>query len=50
MNVGTVCRSIISMLSSAKKKSRPQNDKDLCVRSQGKGPKDFIWTYEDDDC
>lgn len=29
MNVNTICRSIISMLSSAKIKSRPENDKDL---------------------
>ena len=50
MNVSTVCRSIISMLSSAKFKERPKNDQDLMVRAKGKSPKDFVWTYEDDNC
>ena len=43
MSVASICLSIQSMLSSAKEKKKPHNDDDLCKRSKGKGPKDFIW-------
>eukprot|EP00828_Plagiopyla_frontata_P044497 TRINITY_DN728_c0_g2_i2.p1 TRINITY_DN728_c0_g2~~TRINITY_DN728_c0_g2_i2.p1 ORF type:complete len:152 (-),score=24.13 TRINITY_DN728_c0_g2_i2:79-534(-) len=48
LTVASVCMSIISMLNSAKKKSRPFNDSEFCKRSVGKGPKAFIWTFDDD--
>ncbi len=50
MNVGSIANSIISMLSSAKLKSKPENDMDLCKRAKGKSPKDFQWTFDDDKC
>ena len=50
MNVDSIVNSIISMLTSAKIKLKPDNDKDLVKRAKGKGPKDFQWTYDDDKC
>ena len=50
MGVDSVMNSIISMLNSAKCKERPENDLDLCKRAKGKGPKDFLWTFDDDKC
>lgn len=43
MSVASICLSIQSMLSSATLKKKPHNDDDLCKRSKGKSPKDFIW-------
>ena len=43
MSVASICLSIQSMLASAKQKEKPANDQDLCKRSKGKSPKDFIW-------
>jgi len=50
MGVTSVCLSVLSMLSSAKAKAKPDNDQDLCHRSKGKSPKDFIWSFDDDGC
>ena len=50
LTVSSVCQSILSMISSAKVKKKPANDMDLVVRSKGKSPKDFSWSYEDDKC
>ncbi|KRX09641.1 Ubiquitin-conjugating enzyme/RWD-like protein [Pseudocohnilembus persalinus] len=43
LTVASVCMSLISMLSSATKKSRPFNDQEFCKRSAGRGPKAFLW-------
>ena len=43
LTVSSVCMSLLSMLSSAKKKSRPFNDAEFCKRAAGRGPKDFSW-------
>jgi len=40
--------SILSMLSSAKRKIKPYNDVEFCKRSRGRGPKSFAWSYDDD--
>lgn len=50
MSVGSVVRTLISMLASAKKKSKPANDQEFIQRARGKTPKDFYWTYDDDKC
>ena len=50
MNVGSVVRTLVSMLASAERKVRPHNDKDFIARAKGKTPKDFYWTYDDDKC
>ena len=50
MNVDSIVNSIISMLSSAKIKIKPENDADLVFRAKGKGPKDFQWAFHDDKC
>lgn len=50
MNVGSVVRTLISMLASAQKKQKPANDQDFIVWARGKTPKDFYWTYDDDKC
>ncbi|EGR30636.1 ubiquitin-conjugating enzyme e2w, putative [Ichthyophthirius multifiliis] len=50
LTVASVCLSIISMLSSAQKKARPFNDAEFCKRSQGRGPKAFLWSYDDTKC
>jgi len=48
LSVSSVCLSILSMLSSAKKKSKPKNDEEFCKRAAGRGPKAFAWSYDDD--
>ena len=50
LTVAALCRSIISMLASAREKRGPANDRDLCRRAEGRSPKDFIWEFEDDTC
>ncbi|KAL4452961.1 hypothetical protein ABPG74_002526 [Tetrahymena malaccensis] len=50
LTVSSVCLSILSMLSSATKKGRPFNDAEFCKRSQGRGPKAFLWSYDDEKC
>ena len=36
------------MLSSATKKIKPHNDAEFVKRAAGRGPKAFIWSYDDD--
>jgi len=48
LTVQSVCLSILSMLSSAKRKIKPYNDVEFCKRSKGRGPKSFSWSYDDD--
>jgi ubiquitin-protein ligase len=50
MNVGSIVRTLVSMLASAKAKAKPANDSEFVVRAKGKTPKDFYWTYDDDKC
>ncbi|VVC38679.1 Ubiquitin-conjugating enzyme E2,Ubiquitin-conjugating enzyme/RWD-like [Cinara cedri] len=48
LSVQSVCVSIISMLSSCKKKERPL-DNDLYVKSCSQNPKHTRWMYHDDE-
>lgn len=48
LTVASVCMSILSMLSSAQKKSKPFNDVEFCKRAVGKSPKSFYWSFDDD--
>ena len=36
------------MLSSAPKKVKPFNDAEFVKRAAGRGPKAFLWSYDDD--
>lgn len=36
------------MLSSAPKKIKPPNDAEFVKRAAGRGPKAFLWSYDDD--
>jgi ubiquitin-conjugating enzyme E2 W len=47
LTVASICISVQSMLSSAKKKSKPPNDAEFVKRSAGRGPKDFRWSFDD---
>jgi len=38
----------LSMLSSANKKIKPLNDAEFVKRAAGRGPKAFLWSYDDD--
>lgn len=49
MNVMSVCLSIQSMLSSAKKKSKPPGDESYSARGQF-NPKHTTWGFHDDTC
>ena len=48
LTVNSVVLSILSMLSSATKKVKPFNDAEFVKRSAGRGPKAFLWSYDDD--
>lgn len=48
MTVSSVCLSVLSMLSSAPKKIKPPNDAEFVKRAAGRGPKAFLWSYDDD--
>jgi ubiquitin-conjugating enzyme E2 W len=50
LKVSDVTLSIISMLSSAKKKTLPKNNKWLTRRFRGVSPKVIDWEFEDDEC
>ncbi|KAM0678721.1 hypothetical protein BDAP_000682 [Binucleata daphniae] len=45
LTLESICLSIISMLSSATTKKKPENDTSYCKLSRNKSPKDFRWTY-----
>lgn len=49
-NVSSVVLSIISMLSSAKKKSLPKNNKNLIRQFRGRSSKEVLWEFEDETC
>lgn len=46
LKVESVCMSILSMLSSAEKKAKPE-DNDRYVRTAKKSPKDTSWVFHD---
>ena len=48
LTVNSVCMSILSMLSSATKKMKPKNDSEFIKRAAGRGPKSFLWSFDDD--
>ena len=48
LTVNSVCMSILSMLSSATKKMKPKNDAEFVKRAAGRGPKSFLWSFDDD--
>eukprot|EP01134_Creolimax_fragrantissima_P003130 CFRG3130T1 len=47
LSVQSICLSIVSMLSSAKKKELPPDNAQY-VRAARKSPKDTLWAYHDD--
>jgi ubiquitin-conjugating enzyme E2 W len=48
LTVSSICLSVLSMLSSATKKIKPPNDAEFVKRAAGRGPKAFLWSYDDD--
>ena len=50
LKTSSVCLSIISMLSSAQEKKKPQNDESSSKYMASKSPKDINWHFEDDKC
>ena len=48
LTVNSICLSVLSMLSSAAKKVKPFNDGEFVKRAAGRGPKAFMWSYDDD--
>ena len=50
MTVASTMLSIVSMLSSAKRKKKPKNDRDVVKETQGQRAKDQAWDFEDDKC
>ena len=48
LTVSSICLSVLSMLSSATKKVKPFNDAEFVKRAAGRGPKAFLWSYDDD--
>ena len=48
LTVSSICLSVLSMLSSAPKKIKPFNDAEFVKRAAGRGPKAFLWSYDDD--
>jgi ubiquitin-conjugating enzyme E2 W len=48
LTVSSICLSVRSMLSSAPKKVKPFNDAEFVKRAAGRGPKAFLWSYDDD--
>ena len=48
LTVSSICLSTLSMLSSATKKVKPFNDAEFVKRAAGRGPKAFLWSYDDD--
>ena len=48
LTVSSICLSVLSMLSSANKKIKPANDAEFVKRAAGRGPKAFLWSYDDD--
>jgi len=50
MDVKSLCLSLLSMLSSAKKKSRPPDNDSTVVMSQGQKTRNMQWEFHDDHC
>jgi len=50
MDVKSLCLSLLSMLSSAKKKSRPPDNDSTVVMSQGQKSRNMQWEFHDDKC
>jgi len=49
-DVKSVCLSLLSMMSSAKKKSRPPDNDSTVVMSQGQKTRNMQWEFHDDNC
>mmetsp|Transcript_5162 Transcript_5162/g.7187 ORF Transcript_5162/g.7187 Transcript_5162/m.7187 type:complete len:147 (+) Transcript_5162:24-464(+) len=50
LTVQQVCLSVLSMLSSATEKSRPEDNDEYVIRARGKSPKKFLWDFHDESC
>ena len=50
LDVRSVCLSLLSMLSSAKKKSRPPDNNSTVVMSRGQKTRNMQWEFHDDNC
>lgn len=50
LRVSSVVLSILSMLSSAARKTRPHNDSSFISYAGGRRPKSFNWVFEDHKC
>jgi len=50
MDVKSMCLSLLSMLSSAKKKGRPPDNDSTVVMSQGQKTRNMQWEFHDDNC
>jgi ubiquitin-conjugating enzyme E2 W len=50
MDVKSMCLSLLSMLSSAKKKSRPPDNNQTVVLTQGQQAGSMQWDFHDDNC
>lgn len=48
LTISKVALSLRSMLASADVKKGPQGDKEYCMRTVGKSPRDTRWEFEDD--
>ena len=48
--MASVTLSIKSMLSTAKKKKRPKDNRDVVKESKGVSPKDISWNFHDEKC
>ena len=50
-NVERIVLSILSMMSSAKRRKKPSNDIEICKMSEvGMKPRDISWDFEDVEC
>ena len=50
MTVSSTLLSIVSMLSSATRKKKPRNDKEVVRETAGQRAKDQGWEFEDEKC
>lgn len=50
MTVQSVCLSILSMMSSAEEKGRPEGDREYCRTVGSKSPKLTSWGFHDESC
>ena len=50
LKTSSVCLSVLSMLSSATEKKKPDNDEESSRMMKGKSPKEISWLFEDEKC